>query len=73
LSWAHAQVSDLVLEAQQSLVSSLLHLVRLIINLSYSYLRGHAYFEYISHLVKGYHYFCVQVHTALCLLVYWLG
>ena len=49
---AHAQVLDLVLEAWQSLVSSLLHLVRLIINLSYSYLHGFAYFEYISCLVK---------------------
>jgi hypothetical protein len=51
-SWAHAQVSDLVLEARQSLVSSLLHLLRLIINLSYSYLHGYAYFEYISRLFK---------------------
>ena len=41
----------LVLEARQSLVSSLLHLVRLIINLSYSYLHGYAYFEYIYCLV----------------------
>jgi hypothetical protein len=50
-SWAHAQVSDLVLEARRSLVSLLLHFVRLIINLSYSYLHGYAYFEYISCLV----------------------
>jgi hypothetical protein len=35
-----------------NLVSSLLHLVRLVINLSYSYLHGYAYFEYISYLVK---------------------
>jgi hypothetical protein len=48
---AHAQVSDLVLEAQQSLVPSLVHLVRPIINLSYSYIYGYAYFEYISCLV----------------------
>ena len=40
VDWAHAQVLDLVLEAQQSLVSSLLHLVRLIINSSYSYLHA---------------------------------
>ena len=53
VDWAHAQVLDLVLEAQQSLVSSLLHLVRLIINLSYSYLHGYAYFEYISCLVMA--------------------
>jgi hypothetical protein len=33
-------------------VSSVLHRVRLIINLSYSYLHGYAYFEYISCLVK---------------------
>ena len=72
-SWAHAQVLDLVLKARQSLVSSLLHLVRLIINLSYSYLHGYVYFEYISFLVKGYQYFCVQVHRALSLLVYRLG
>ena len=72
-SWADAQVLDLVSEARQSLVSSLLHLVRLIINLSYSYLRGYAYFEDISRLVKGYHYFCVRVHRVLSLLVYWLG
>jgi hypothetical protein len=32
-------------------VSSLLHLVRLILNLSYSYLYGRAYFQYISCLV----------------------
>jgi len=51
-SWAHAQAPDLVLEARQSLVSSLLHLVRLIINLSYSYIYVYAYFEYISCLVK---------------------
>ena len=38
---------NLFLEAQQSLESSLLHLVRLIINLSYSHLHGYAYFEYI--------------------------
>jgi hypothetical protein len=37
--------------AQRSLISSLLHLVRLIINISYSYLHGYAYFEYISCLV----------------------
>jgi hypothetical protein len=51
-SWAHAQVLDLILEARQSLVYSLLHLVRLVINLSYSYLYSYAYFEYISCLVK---------------------
>ena len=73
LSWAHAQVLDLVLEARQSLVSSLLHLVRLIINLSYSYLHGYVYFEYISCLVKDYQYFYVRVHRALSLLVYRLG
>ena len=72
-SWAHSQVSDLVFDARQSLVSSLLHLVRLIINLAYSYLHGYVYFEYISCLVKGYQYFCVWVHRALSLLVYRLG
>jgi hypothetical protein len=61
------------LEARQSLVSSLLHLVRPIINLSYSYLHGYAYLEYISRLIKGYHYFCVWVHRALSLLVYRLA
>ena len=50
-SWAHAQVLDLVLEARQSLVSSVLHLERLTINSSYSYLHGYIYFEYISFLV----------------------
>jgi hypothetical protein len=58
------------LEAWQSLVSSLLHLVRLVINLSYSYLHGYAYFKYISCLVKFYLYFCVRVHRVLSLLVY---
>ena len=43
---------DLVLEARQSLVSSLLYLVRLIINLLYSYLHGYAYFKYIFCLVR---------------------
>ena len=42
----------LVLEARQSLVSLLLHLVKLIINLSYSYLHGYVYFKYISCLVE---------------------
>jgi hypothetical protein len=51
-SKGQVEVPDLVLEARQSLVSSLLHPVRLIINLSYSYLHGYAYFEYISCLVK---------------------
>jgi hypothetical protein len=44
MSRAYAQVSDLVLDARQSLVSSLLHLVRLIINSLYFYPHGYAYF-----------------------------
>jgi hypothetical protein len=49
-SWAPAQVPNLVLEAWESHVSSLLHLVIRVLNLSYSYLYGYTYFEYISYL-----------------------